>query len=113
MHIMIEFTEIRKHFPLSADPSRFGREKAEEARTFHRTLEGYAPTPLVKLDGLAAHLGIAGLYAKDESHRFGLNAFKALGGSFAMQKLLDAADGPLTFVTATDGNHGRGVTWAA
>ena len=110
---MIELTEIRKHFPLSADPSRFGLEKAEEARAFHRTLEGYAPTPLVKLTGLAGVLGIAGMYVKDESRRFGLNAFKALGGSFAMQKLTERADLPRAFVTATDGNHGRGVAWAA
>ncbi|MDO5537188.1 MAG: diaminopropionate ammonia-lyase [Desulfovibrionaceae bacterium] len=101
---------------------------------FHRTLPEYAPTPLRSLTALAASLGLAGLHVKDESFRFGLNAFKALGGSFAAARVLagrlglagqaftfaDVAGpaararlGQLTFVTATDGNHGRGVAWAA
>ena len=109
----IELTEIRKHPPLRADKRRFGAEKAQEAANFHRTLPDYAPTPLVGLRALAASLGIKGVYVKDESPRFGLNAFKGLGGSFAMHRLAEGRTGKLTFVTATDGNHGRGVAWAA
>ncbi len=53
----------------------FTRQAAETARNFHRTIPGYAPTPLVDLKGLAKHLGLEAFYVKDESFRFGLNAF--------------------------------------
>ena len=83
---------------------------------------------------MAQYLGLAGVYVKDESYRFGLNAFKVLGGSFAMARYIagemgrDVSEmnynyltseafrkefGQATFFTATDGNHGRGVAWAA
>ncbi|MCW1873298.1 diaminopropionate ammonia-lyase [Erwinia sp. INIA-01] len=103
---------------------------AEEAHRFHAKIPGYAETPLVSLDKLAAKLGVKAIYVKDESKRFGLNAFKVLGGSYALGKLLaeklnlSIADidfskvsqqlpQPLTFTTATAGNHGTGVAWAA
>ncbi len=109
-------------------------EQVATARAFHRTFPQYAPTPLADLSEMARHLGLGGLYVKDESYRFGLNAFKVLGGSFAMARYVaqrtgrDLADvtygyltseefhrnlGQVTFYTATDGNHGRGVAWAA
>lgn len=109
-------------------------EALKAARRFHRTLPGYRPTPLVSLQGLADKLGTAQILVKDESPRFGLNAFKALGGSYAIARCLGerlglaessltfaaltapeakAKLGKCTFVTATDGNHGRGVAWAA
>lgn len=110
-----------------------GHADAEKARRFHRTMPGYAPTPLVRLDHLAKQLGVASIAVKDESKRFGLNAFKVLGGSYCIASLLwqrlgreDAPDfgrltdpdtrrqlGDMTFVTATDGNHGRGIAWTA
>jgi len=113
---------------------RFGVRAADEALAFHRTIPGYAPTPLVSLPALAAALGTGAIRVKDESFRFGLNAFKVLGGSFALGRCcaarlgLDPAElsfarltapearrrlSALTFVTATDGNHGRGVAWTA
>ena len=92
---------------------RFTVSLAEQAAAFHRTLSGYAPTPLVPLDSLAGQLGVAGLYVKDESFRFGLNAFKVLGGSYCIHRCMEKSAQPCTFVTATDGNHGRGVAWAA
>ena len=106
----------------------------EKAQTFHRSFPQYAVTPLARLDGMAAHLGLGSLCVKDESYRFGLNAFKVLGGSFAMARYIagelgrDVSElsydyltspdfrrdfGQATFFTATDGNHGRGVAWAA
>ncbi len=103
----------------------FSLSEAKKALEFHKRLKGYEPTPLRRLDGLAGKLGLAGLYVKDESKRFGLNAFKGLGGSYALgrviaerlgKELTELADIPadaFTFVTATDGNHGRGVAWAA
>ena len=83
---------------------------------FHRSLPAYRPTRLVALPGVASELGVARVLAKDESDRLGLPAFKALGASWAMHRALaamgrpdGAADDPVTFVTATDGNHGRAV----
>ena len=104
---------------------KFSVEEAEKALSFHSGLEGYEATPLRKLDALSRFLGISGLYVKDESYRFGLNAFKALGGSYALARVMaektgkgleeitQTPAGTFTFVTATDGNHGRGVAWAA
>lgn len=84
-------------------------------RAFFRGHKGLAPTPTVALPGLAASLGIAALTAKDESARFGLNAFKLLGARFAIETLL--RDGDLkrgdTIVCASEGNHGRAVARAA
>ena len=108
--------------------------KAEEVRRFHRSFPMYAPTPLAALSETAKMLGIGEIYVKDESHRFALNAFKVLGGSYAMGNILakrlgkplsetgyavlTAPEtrntlGDITFITATDGNHGRGVAWTA
>ncbi|MFI7444679.1 diaminopropionate ammonia-lyase [Nonomuraea indica] len=85
-------------------------------RDFHATLTGYAPTPLIELPALAVELGVGRVFVKDESSRLGLPAFKALGASWAVHRVLaeratdaDAPAGPLTLVTATDGNHGRAV----
>jgi diaminopropionate ammonia-lyase len=83
------------------------------ALAYHRTLPGYAPTPLYALPGLAERLGIGALYVKDEAPRFGLNAFKGLGASYAIAELLRVNPDLETFCTATDGNHGRAVAWAA
>ena len=81
------------------------------ARAFHQALPGYAPTPLRSLPSLAVELGVAHVLAKDESFRLGLPAFKALGASWAMHCALESASQStrVTFVTATDGNHGRAV----
>ena len=105
-----------------------------KARKFHESFPQYSKTPLAKLDHMAEYLGLGQVYVKDESYRFGLNAFKVLGGSFAIAKYIaqqtgkDVSDlpysvltsealreefGQATFFTATDGNHGRGVAWAA
>ena len=109
-------------------------ENVAKARAFHESFPQYCITPLAKLDKMAEYLGLNFLAIKDESYRFGLNAFKVLGGSFAMAKYIakelgrDVSEmtydyltsaalkeefGQATFCTATDGNHGRGVAWAA
>ena len=59
-----------------------------KARFFHSSFPQYSITPLARLDGMAKYLGLGGLFVKDESFRFGLNAFKVLGGSFAMAKYI-------------------------
>lgn len=109
-------------------------EQIAKAQEFHRGFPQYGVTPLANLAGMARHLGLGGMFVKDESYRFGLNAFKVLGGSFAMARYIakemgrDVCEmtydyltseqfredfGQATFFTATDGNHGRGVAWAA
>ena len=87
----------------------------DDVRAFHRTLPGYNPTPLVELPVIADSLGVRELRVKDESKRFALDAFKALGASYAIHRLLQAqgARRSWTFCTATDGNHGRAVAWTA
>lgn len=109
-------------------------EEVKKAMAFHQSFPQYSVTPLAKLDHMAEFLGVKEIYVKDESYRFGLNAFKVLGGSYAMAKYIakqtnrDVSElpynvltsdalreefGQATFFTATDGNHGRGVAWAA
>jgi len=91
----------------------------DAAQTVISGWSGYAPTPLHDLPDIAAHLGVARVVYKDESARFGLGSFKALGGAYAVAALanrIEAAGGSatdLTVATATDGNHGRSVAWGA
>lgn len=63
-------------------------ENVAKARAFHESFPQYSVTPLAKLDHMAAYLGLKEVYVKDESYRFGLNAFKVLGGSFAMARYI-------------------------
>ena len=108
-------------------------ENVAKARSFHRSFPQYSITPLARLDGMAKYLGLGDLFVKDESFRFGLNAFKALGGSYAMARCLSEklgkpleemsfeelcapaarrALGDITFVTATAEWPGRPGCWA-
>ncbi len=117
-----------------ANLSVMGLDQVKKARAFHESFPQYSVTPLARLEQMAAYLGLGQVYVKDESYRFGLNAFKVLGGSFAMARYIakqtgkDVSElpyevltsqklrqefGQATFFTATDGNHGRGVAWAA
>jgi diaminopropionate ammonia-lyase len=82
---------------------------AGDVRDFHAGLAGYAPTPLTELPALAAELGVRRVLVKDESARLGLPAFKALGASWAIHRVLAEQPGTRRLVTATDGNHGRAV----
>jgi len=109
----------------------YARAKAEIT-----TWPGYAPTPLVSLDAIAKSAGVARLHYKDEAARFGLAYFKALGGAYAVMRVLQAeiakrdvareatsadliegryrdATSKITVCCATDGNHGRSVAWGA
>ncbi len=118
----------------SDQPPLMSEENVLEALAFHRSFPQYSVTPLHKLSELADYLGLGSIYVKDESYRFGLNAFKVLGGSFAMVKYISKrtgipvselpykvlsskkfkeSAGQTTFYSATDGNHGRGVAWSA
>lgn len=100
-------------------PNRFRSEPVGSAppieviRRFHRALPGYRPTPLYLLPSLARELGFGALYVKDEGERFGLGAFKALGASWAVHRLLEDGLKAEVLSTASAGNHGRAVAWAA
>ena len=83
-----------------------------DAHAFHRSLSGYAPTPLVTSPTLAEQLGVGRVLVKDESSRFGLPAFKVLGASWACRQVLERQPGAM-LVTASDGNHGRAVAHVA
>lgn len=114
-----------------ADTEAFGPDMALRVRSYHRSFPEYSLTPLVDLKELASRVGVASIHVKDESYRFGLNSFKVLGGSYALgsylaeklgieldyHRLTDSETrerlGEITFVTATDGNHGRGIAWTA
>lgn len=115
----------------------FTLQTATQAKTYHESIPNYKATPLVHLNHLAKDFGVKNIMVKDESHRLGLNAFKALGASYAVGKVVEktlmtegtplnfssvqkaiAADyektgKKMTFITATDGNHGRGLAWMA
>ncbi len=139
-----------RSFALFSNPAAAGRDEAYAdgeretilndaalavARQEIGTWPGFAPTPLVALPGMAAAVNVAQIHYKDEGGRFGLGSFKALGGAYAVLRLLQnmvrdatgencgsaefAADehAPLraavTVTCATDGNHGRSVAWGA
>jgi diaminopropionate ammonia-lyase len=105
--------------------------EVEDVFNFHKTLPGYTPTPLIFLNEAARDLGVESILVKDEGKRFGLKAFKALGASYAVFRLLRERSGGVltpdefltergrqlsegvTFSCATDGNHGRAVAWIA
>ena len=124
------------HLPKSDDKNLpiMSLSEVAKARTFHQSFPQYSETPLTRLTQMARYLGVGSIFVKDESYRFGLNAFKVLGGSYSMAKYIakethrDVSDmpydvltsdelrqefGQATYFTATDGNHGRGVAWAA
>lgn len=127
-----KFNELKNCGKASTD--FLSKKEVSKAKSFHGSFPQYERTPVASLDNLAKEIGLGGIYLKDESYRFGLNAFKVLGGSFAMAKYIakkletDISEldyekiisdevrdklGEITFVTATDGNHGRGVAWTA
>lgn len=117
------------------DAETLGRDGADAVARILARREGYSRTPLVALPGLARKLGLASLHLKDEGQRLGLGSFKALGGAYALMRLVQAeavsrlrrqvADDELfspdiraiaatmTFACATDGNHGRSVAQGA
>lgn len=122
------------HHTHGSCPDFLSRAATEPVRHLHQSIPAYSPTPLTVLPSLAQRLGIGTICVKDESKRFGLNAFKGLGGTYALcrvvcEKLgldyrtvtLEQLQTPenrekisqMVFITTTDGNHGRGISWAA
>lgn len=129
----IKLAKLAKKYE-NVDTSFLDMEVVEKVHRFHESFPQYEKTPLRDLKNLAEKLNIKKFFVKDESYRFGLNAFKVLGGSFAIGNYIaerlgmDINDlpyekmisdeirnklGDVMFTTATDGNHGRGVAWTA
>lgn len=129
-----EIVSYKREAGKKTDIQFLSREVAEKTTQFHKSFPGYCRTPLARLKNAAKEFGVADIFVKDESYRFGLNAFKVLGASFAIGQYIanrlgrDLSElpfsvmtsdevkkelGEITLVTATDGNHGRGVAWTA
>lgn len=127
---LVQYERMKKDTSLKY----LGLDTAKKVHKFHQSFELYKETPLVDLQVLSKELGVKGIFVKDESYRFGLNAFKVLGGSYAIGNYIahllgkDISEltygemiseevkkkiGEITFISATDGNHGRGVAWTA
>lgn len=128
----MSFEIVQNKRKMDEKPSvvHLGLDIAQRVNRFHKSFPLYEPTPLRELSHLALEMGVKNIYVKDESYRFGLNAFKVLGGSYAIgsyiaekmnmsieelpfEKMISIREklGDITFISATDGNHGRGVAW--
>ncbi|MBD3879022.1 MAG: diaminopropionate ammonia-lyase [Quinella sp. 1Q5] len=109
------------------DTSTYSFDATEPIRKLHTSLDAYNETPLIELKNFK---GLRSIFVKDESQRLGLKAFKGLGGVWAIYKVISRELGlsnptleeifqhrdelsTMTFITTTDGNHGKGVSWAA
>ena len=88
------------------------KEQIDEAYLTISEWDSYRPTPLLLLNKLSKELNLNKIYYKDESKRFDLKSFKALGGAYAVEKVTKG-NKDITVSTATAGNHGRSVAWGA
>ena len=84
----------------------------DEAYSSISSWKGYSPTPLIELNKLSKELNLNKIFYKDESKRFDLKSFKALGGAYAVEKITKG-NKDIVVATATAGNHGRSVAWGA
>jgi diaminopropionate ammonia-lyase len=100
-------------------PNSLNTKNMNEAEVAISKWLNYKPTPLHSLKSFARECGVKAVYYKDESPRFGLGSFKALGGAYAVENLVakhvstGGVPSDITVSTATDGNHGRSVSWGA
>ncbi len=134
MNKELKITTLQDRERGNYDISFLNDEVAQTIHRYHASFPMYENTPLISLANLAEQLDVKDVFVKDESYRFGLNAFKVLGGSYAIGEVVaeklgiplkdlsfdrlvsdDIRErlGEVTFITATDGNHGRGVAWTA
>lgn len=133
---MIQIQIIKNDCPRQhTDVGAYAFNCTENVRKLHESIPSYKPTVLVELKDFARKSGIKAMLVKDESNRFGEQAFKPLGGVYAMFRVVcnelgldyrltslnqllndrqyKEAISRMTFITTTDGNHGRGVSWAS
>ena len=88
------------------------KKEIDDAYSIISKWEGYSPTPLINLNKLSKELSLKNIFYKDESKRFDLKSFKALGGAYAVEKI-SKNNKKIVVSTATAGNHGRSVAWGA
>ena len=108
-----EFIE-NKNFSFDKDKilDSLSKKEIDDAFLSISNWEGYSPTPLLELNKLSDELNLNKIYYKDESKRFDLKSFKALGGAYAVEKV-SKGNKNIIVATATAGNHGRSVAWGA
>ena len=88
------------------------KKEIDEAYSSISNWEGFSPPPLIELNKLSKELNLNKIFYKDESKRFDLKSFKALGGAYAVEKITKG-NKDIVVSTATAGNHGRSVAWGA
>ena len=103
-----------KNYSFSKDEilKNITKEQIDDAYLTISKWDGYSQTPLLQLNKLSKELNLNKIYYKDESKRFNLKSFKALGGAYAVEKVTKG-NKDITVSTATAGNHGRSVAWGA
>ena len=108
-----EFIE-NKNFSFNKNKilSSLSKKDIDDAYLSISSWEGYSPTPLIELNKLSKELNLNKIFYKDESKRFDLKSFKALGGAYAVEKVSNG-NKDIVVATATAGNHGRSVAWGA
>ena len=110
---LTEFLENQKFsFNKNQILNSLSKEDIDDAYTKISNWKGYSPTPLVELNKLSKELNLNKIFYKDESKRFDLKSFKALGGAYAVEKV-SKGNKDIVVATATAGNHGRSVAWGA
>ena len=110
---LTEFLENQKFsFNKNQILNTLSKEDIDDAYTKISNWKGYSPTPLVELNKLSKELNLNKIFYKDESKRFDLKSFKALGGAYAVEKVTKG-NKDIVVATATAGNHGRSVAWGA
>ena len=110
---LTEFLENQKFsFNKNQILNLLSKEDIDDAYTKISNWKGYSPTPLVELNKLSKELNLNKIFYKDESKRFDLKSFKALGGAYAVEKVTKG-NKDIVVATATAGNHGRSVAWGA
>ena len=111
-----KFTTFLENKNYSFDKNKIlnslSKKEIDDAYSSISIWEGYSPTPMVKLNKLSKELNLNEIFYKDESKRFDLKSFKALGGAYAVEKVSEGRK-DIVVATATAGNHGRSVAWGA
>jgi diaminopropionate ammonia-lyase len=100
------------HFDKNKILNSLSKKDIDDAYSSISNWEGYSPTPLIELNKLSKELNLNKIFYKDESKRFDLKSFKALGGAYAVEKV-SKGNKDIVVATATAGNHGRSVAWGA
>ena len=110
---LTEFLENQKFsFNKNQILNSLSKEDIDDAYIKISNWKGYSPTPLIELNKLSKELNLNKIFYKDESKRFDLKSFKALGGAYAVEKVTKG-NKDIVVATATAGNHGRSVAWGA